>query len=365
MSIVYRIALGCWVLSCLSLSSAFAQKPDEDALELLQNIQSAFSSAFPLTAEFDIFETKNGVRTLQVSGTEAFAKGTSYGKAIHWYDKRFCNVEDESHDELLNTYLWQKGKGRWRIFNNTGKVSHSKGDSKFIEIPLIQRYFGYVGILTPERVVHPGKEAILAGEDWQTKDYYFPWCLDNKAEWKVEFSKDLIGATLVRRNGVFEDRIKATVSPVKILSRKISFLDDGFTLFITSSDFQPVTEELSLPKSVHVELDKSEFNFVVKKLSRSWPMQKSFAKWPPGFFVVSKESDEKITIKGGEELLDKAIGRMERATAYWDQGDNLTLLSFGQLLCVVFAVITIFRIRARMPKEDTKKLFEQGGSHES
>lgn len=322
----------------------------ESVIGRILNGYQSFSAGY---VKYDVHSERG--RTLTIE--EAIVCDECYfDRVIHWYSNDLYHFEDERLDPMLNSYYWSRA-GRVRFYETTRTASISDGTQRFIPTVSATRYFGYLGILTPERTVDlRGKiESIgesefnaqeFAKEHYGVSDYYFPWALADPSQWQLTPSTDRENwAILIRDSKHVSESIVVDLDlGCAIVRRQIDEAELGAGHTIQCSDFVQVTTDLWLPHriSLYSKPDKSSMQLIVRELATTVSTDYSTPNLKKPGYIVHATNAPAVVIGGGEDLLDFTVERIQRTREFQkiaNQHQTVSWLLLLSAICVQLAII--------------------------
>jgi hypothetical protein len=316
---IFKFVILLLILICWN-AVARASQP-VSVQEILAEMSAGFASFDGAYVECDVYTIIDGKAHRWLTLQEALSDKIYYNRVIHWYYQLFYRFDSADLDPLLNSYYWSENR-RILIKEPTGMVNVSKGIKRYIAEPNIKRYFGHIGLLTPERVTQPsagiqGSDADIVG--YNVRDYYMCTGIANLEEWKLTEIDDKTGrATIMRsiKNNIETITVDRTLRS-SIVKRDIAHVPSKTNYTIECDDFVQLFPALWLPQKLSVQdTGGNKQIYYVTKISRQIPehaIEPDTAQ--PGFRIRNDDDGTETIIPGGEKLLDEAIERMRLAKA--------------------------------------------------
>lgn len=339
----------------MPIQSSAAVEPQKPAQlladDVLRRVIATRHSLPSLYVEYELFVLEGGRRSHKLSVVEAMDNEHFYSRIVHWYDQSLYRFRNAKDDPFLNSYLWSK-KGRIQTFETVRKVVISPGTNRSIVGPSIERYFGYIGLLTPERSL----ESDVVGIGYTAKEYYLPHAL-TQGEWCIDSERDNNSiVTLVCDNSHVIDRVTVDTSlGGAVRERHIRFKDDTRVMHISGAKFTEVAPGIWLPMEISAtSVPTQTLLFRCSTLTAEIPDGCFEPTWPGGSIVVDDSENILAIVPGGNDLLDFTIDRMRLAAAYAERNSSYVttrlLVSGVLLVAILFCMsLTIALSRRRTP----------------
>jgi len=293
--------------------------PGQSVPAILGQIAAGYESLDSAYVEFDVYVEVDGANRLWLSEQEAISDKCHYIRIVHWYNQWLYQFDSPEYDPILNSRLWSD-TGIVSIYETVRQAYTSKPIRTYLPTPSIKRYFGHVGLLTPERVLEPhvgipGSDIDVSG--YSVRDFYLCSAIENPGEWNlIQCDEDSKRAVIRRAVHDSVDTITVDVGMCcAIINRKIVHKPSGASYTITGSDFQEFSPVFWLPRKIVVnDSGRQKRTFQVTKLTTKIPpevLNPDISK--PGFRVRNEDDGTEYIVPGGEDLLDFTIERMRLA----------------------------------------------------
>lgn len=313
---LYHVLLFNLIVFCtvqIAYGDIARQKAAIKTSEIIQKIIETRRLLKSVYVEYDLIVLEGGRRDHKLSVTEAISQSHSYSRVVHWYDQSLYRFKKSKYDPFLNTYYWSQ-KGKYRVQDITRKVLIAPGMTKYIASPSIERYCGYIGLLTPERRLD-GDINSDVNLRYTAKEYYLPeaflqsgWQIDNK-------SKRDSYITLIRETEHVIDQIIVDVAlNYSVRNRQIFYKATDKTMHIVGSEFVEYTSGVWLPTKLTVSSTPEQtMYFQVKKLTAVIPEECLKPNFLNGSIIQDESGGIISILPGGEDLLNFTIDRMRLA----------------------------------------------------
>jgi hypothetical protein len=293
----------------LTVSTYLPAQAKSTQPQIVEQLEQVFGSISELYVEYDLYVTELERTERKLSVIEAISRGLAYSRIVHWYDQSLYPFDDEALDPYLNSYLWS-AQGRVQSYETPRRIIISPGNTQKIESPSVERYFGYLGLLSPERVIETGASSPIQSTHFAARDYYLPWAL-SRGHWSLKVEADSADrACLMRDDEIVTDRIVVDTTTLAILERNIKVKGTEWSLNIIGKDFRDVGgARLPAKLTVHSNLDQT-LTLIASKLTTRIPSKYLIPQWPPGSIIVDKSGSIVARLGGGMDLLESTVNRM-------------------------------------------------------
>lgn len=340
------LTMGCF----LQLSATATQPSISSVIDGILIGYNSFSSGY---VKYDVYN--DGVRTLTIE--EAIVRDQNYfDRVVHWYSQDLYHFDEERFDPLLNSYYWSKA-ARVRFHETTRTASVSEGTRQFLPTVSASRYFGYLGILTPERTVDLNGTIPSIGKSefditkftvghYGVTDYYFPWALSDKSQWRLTPDTEHHNWVILTRDTkhVAELLVVDLDRGCAIVRRQIDEPKLGTGHLLDCSDFEQLTTDLWLPRRIGLSTKSgdSSMQIVVRKLSNAVPSEYLTPNLQQPGYIVHQSNMPTVIVGRGEDLLDFTLERIQRFLKNQDHaGQDCTAwwVLWPLAICVQLAMI--------------------------